>query len=120
LAADHLEIAPHRAIDQECMAPEEPTENFRHPISGLSFAQALKPGALKCLWISLEYPRRAARFILIGVCDKGAPLRLLKDEGERIERAGRTHPGKVVGANIDFRLKMIDVFLAKPAIDSVG
>jgi hypothetical protein len=40
LAADHREIAPHRAVDQQGMAVEEPAENLGHPIGGLLFAQA--------------------------------------------------------------------------------
>ena len=42
LAADHREIAPHRAIDQERMPFEEPAENLRHPVGGLLLAQALR------------------------------------------------------------------------------
>ena len=35
LAADHREIAPHRAVGQQRMAVEEPAEDFRHAVGGL-------------------------------------------------------------------------------------
>ena len=38
LAADHREIAPHRAVGQELMPIEEPAENLRHPVGGLLLA----------------------------------------------------------------------------------
>ncbi len=57
---------------------------------------------------------------MIGVGDERPPLGLLEDEGEGIERPGRAHPGKLVGAQIDLGLKMIDVFVAKAAVDAVG
>ncbi len=103
LAADHREIAPHRAVDQQRMAVEEPAENLRHPIGGLLFAQAFEPGALEGFGIGLEDPGRAARLILIGVRDERPPLRLLEDEGEGVERLGRAHPGELVGAQVDLR-----------------
>ena len=120
LAADHREIAPHRAVDQQRMAVEEPAENLGHPIGGLLFAQAFEPGALEGFGIGLENPGRAPRFILIGMRDERAPLGLLEDEGEGVERLGRAHPGELVGAQIDLRLEVVDVLVAEAAVDAVG
>ena len=120
LAADHREIAPHRTVDQQPVLAEEPAENLRHAIGGLLFAQAFQAGARKGLGIGLEDRGRAAGFILIGVGDERAPLRLLEDEGEGIERPGRAHPGELVGAQIDLGTEMLDVFVAKTAVDAVG
>src|SRR5438552_1890248 len=52
--------------------------------------------------------------------DKRAPLGLLKDEGEGVERPGRAHPGEHVGADVDLRLEVINMLLAKAAVDAVG
>ena len=93
---------------------------LRHPVSGLLFAQALEPGTLKGFGIGLENPGRASRFILIGVRDERPPLRLLEDEGEGVERLGRTHPREFVGAQVDLRLEMFDVLVAETAVDAVG
>ena len=102
------------------MAVEEPAENLRHPIGGLLFAQAFEPGALEGFGIGLENPGRASRLILIGVRDERAPLRLLEDEGEGVERLGRAHPRELVGAQVDLRLEMVDVLVAEAAVDAVG
>jgi hypothetical protein len=112
LAADHRKVAPHRAVDQQRIAVEEPRKNLRHAIGGGLLAEAFEAGALKRLGVGFKDPGRMAGFILIGVGDEGPPLRLLKDEGEGIERLGRSHPGELVGAKIDLRLEMCLVFLA--------
>jgi hypothetical protein len=54
------------------------------------------------------------------VRNERSPFGFLKDEGEGIERPGRPHPGEHVGANVGLRLEMIDIFLAKAAVDAVG
>ena len=120
LAADHREIAPHRAVGQQRIAAEEPAENLVHPVGGLLFAQAFKAGALEGFGIGLENPGRVADFVLIGMRDERAPLGLLEDEGEGIERFGGAHPGELVGAQIDFRLEMIGESFAEAAVDAVG
>ena len=102
------------------MAVEEPAEDLRHAVGGLLFAQPFEPGLGKGLGIGLEDPGRAAGFVLIGVGDERAPLGLLEDEGEGIERPGRAHPGELVGAQVDFGLEVIDVFFAEAAVDAVG
>src|SRR3954471_18537486 len=102
------------------MTIEEPAKDLRHAIGRLPFAEAFEPGARKGVGIGLEDPGRAAGLVLIGVRDEWSPLGLLKDEGEGIERPGRTHPRELVGAQIDFGLKMIGVSVAKAAVDTVG
>ena len=52
--------------------------------------------------------------------DERAPLGLLEDECEGIERPGGTHPGEHVGANIHFGLEVLDIFVAEAAVDAVG
>src|SRR6185312_2224549 len=52
--------------------------------------------------------------------DEGTPLGLLEDEREGIERFGRSHPGKIVGADIHFGLKVPEIFFAKATVDAVG
>ena len=47
LAADHREIAPHRAVGQKRMTVEEPAEDFCHAVGGLLFVETLEPGALE-------------------------------------------------------------------------
>src|SRR5581483_12128910 len=64
--------------------------------------------------------RRTADFILIGVRDERPPLRLLEDEGEGGERLGRSHPGQLVGPNVDLGLEVTDMLLAEAAVDAVG
>ncbi len=102
------------------MPAEEPAENCGHAVGGLLLVEAFQSGALERRRIGLEYPGRTARFILIGVCNKRAPLCLLEDEGEGVKRLGRSHPGKLIGADIDLRLEVTDVFLAEAAVDAVG
>src|SRR5882757_5222370 len=80
LAADHREIAPHRAIGEELMPLKEPAENLRHPVGGLLLAQTLKPGTLKGFRIGLEDPGRAPDFVLIGVRNERTPFGLLKNK----------------------------------------
>ncbi len=120
LAADHREIAPHRAVDQQRMTVEEPAENLGHAVGGLLLAQAFEPGALEGFGIGLENPGRASRLVLICVRDERTPLRLLEDEGEGIERFGRAHPGELVGAQVDLGLEVFNVFVAEAAVDAVG
>ena len=104
LAADHREIAPHRAVDQQRMAVEEPAENLAPSDrriaarSGLRARRAAKVSA-SVSKIQVERPG----FILIGVRDERPPLGLLEDEGEGVERLGRAHPGELVGAQVDLR-----------------
>src|SRR5258707_15668667 len=84
LAADHREIAPHRAVSQELMPFEEPAKNAGHPIGGLLLVQTLEPGAFEGCRIGLEDPGRASYFVLIGMGDKRSPLGLLKDKRESV------------------------------------
>ena len=93
------------------MPTEEPAEDLRHPLSRPLLVEPHQPGAFKCLGIGLEKPGRAAGLILIGMRDERAPLRLLENESESIERLGRAHPGEIIGADIDLRLEVIDVLL---------
>ncbi len=58
--------------------------------------------------------------ILIGMRDERAPLGLLEDKREGIERPGRAHPGELVGTNVDLGLEMLDVFVTKTAVDAVS
>ena len=120
LAADHREIAPHRAVGQQRIAAEEPAENLVHPLRGLLFAEAFEAGALEGFRIGFENPGRASDFVLIGMGDERAPLGLLKDEGEGIERFCGAHPGELVGAQIGFRLEMVGESFAEAAVDAVG
>ena len=102
------------------MAFEEPAEDPGHSIGRLLLVQAGKAGTLKGFGIGLEDPGRAPGFILIGVRNERAPLGLLEDEGEGVERPGRAHPREHVGAQIDLGLKMRDIFLAEATVDAVG
>src|SRR5260370_17129311 len=102
------------------MPSEEPAEAPGHSVGGLFFVQALEPGTLESCGIGLKNPGRASGLVLIGVGDKRAPLGFLKDEGEGIERPGRAHPGEHIGANVDLRLEVLDMFFAKTAVDAVG
>ena len=49
----------------------------------------------------------------------GPPLRLLEDEGEGVERLGRSHPGEFVGTKIDFGLEMRLMLFTQPAVAAV-
>src|SRR5882757_12224 len=118
-AADHRKIAPHRPVDQKRITIEKASEDLRHPICGLLLAQAFEAGAAKGFRIGFEDPGRMADFVLVGVGDKGPPLRLLENKGEGVKRLGRSHPGELVGAEIDFRLEMRLVFVAQPAVAAV-
>ena len=120
LAADHREIAPHRAVGQQRIAAEEPAKDLVHPVRGLFFAQTLEAGTLEGFGIGFKNPGRMADFVLIGVRDERAPLGLLEDEGEGVERFCGAHPGELVGAQIDFRLEMIGESFAETAVDAVG
>src|SRR6185437_7274873 len=70
--------------------------------------------------IRLEDPGRTTSLVLVGMRDEGTPLGLLEDEREGIERFGRSHPGKIVGADIHFGLKVPEIFFAKATVDAVG
>src|SRR5437762_9738802 len=102
------------------MPLEEPAKNAGHSIGRLPLVQTLKPGAFEGLGIGLEDPGRASHLVLIGVRDEWSPLGLLKDKGEGIERAGRPHPGELVGPNIHLRLKVLDILVAEATVDAVG
>ena len=102
------------------MSVEEPAEDFGHPVGGLFLVKSLKPGARKSFGIGLEDPGRTPRLVLIGVGDERAPLGFLENKGEGVERPGRTHPGELVGANVDLGLEVVDIFVAKAAVDAVG
>src|SRR3954451_24279112 len=102
------------------MSFKEAAEYFSHPVGRLSFVKSLQSGTLKSLWISLEYPRGASSFVLIGMGDERAPFGLLKNKCEGIERSGRTHPRKHIRAKVDFRLKVFNVFLAETTIDAIS
>src|SRR5581483_7948592 len=119
LAADHREIAPHRAIGEKLVAAEEPAEDLRHAVGGLLLVEALQAGSLEGPRVGLENPGRAAYLILIGMRDERTPLRLLEDEGEGVERFGRAHPGELVGADVNLGFEVIDMLLAKAAVDAV-
>lgn len=120
LAADHGEIAPHRAVGKQLVTIEEPAEDLGHSRGGLGLVQSLQAGSLERLRIGFEDPGRTTGFILIGVGDERPPLGLLENEGEGVERLGRAHPGEHVGANVDLRLEVIDVFFAEAAVDAIG
>src|SRR5882724_3764119 len=102
------------------MTLEEPAENASHAIGRLLLVQALQPGTLEGLRIGLEDPGRASHLILIGVGDERAPLGFLENEGEGIERPGRTHPGEHIGPKIHLGLEVLDISVAEAAVDAVG
>src|ERR1700741_1740456 len=102
------------------MSSEKPAENLRHAVGGLPFIKALQALPFKCPWSGLENPGRAASLVLIGMRDKRTPLGLLEDEGEGIERTRRSHPRKVVGADVDLGLEVFDMLFTEAAVDAVG
>ena len=83
------------------------------------FVERIEAGAREGLRIRLDDPGRALRFVLIAMRDENAVLGLAKEERERVERPGRSHPGKEVRAQIDARLELIRKGLAKTRIDAV-
>src|SRR6202007_2157715 len=109
----HREIAPRRTVGEKLVASEKPTKDLRHSVGRLAFVQPPKPCALEGFRVGLENPGRASRLVLIGMGNEGTPFGFLEDEGEGIEWPRRPHPGEHIGANIDLRLEMVDIFFAE-------
>src|SRR5262249_46344237 len=86
--ADHRKITPHRTIDEEWVVAEKPAEDLHHTVRRLLFAQPIQSGALKRCGVGFKNPSRTTDLILISVGNERAPLGLLKNEREGVERPG--------------------------------
>ena len=60
-----------------------------------------------------------AGLILISMRAERAVFCHLKKEGECIERFGRAHPSKIVGAVLDFYAKLFFIFRADGTVDPI-
>src|SRR6478672_3785317 len=104
---DARKVAPDRAIDQQAVALQLLGEDALQKLRRLLLVELVEPGLLVGLGLHLEDPGRAIGLVLIGMRDEDAVLGFAEEKRKRIERAGRAHPGKLVGPEIELSAEML-------------
>jgi hypothetical protein len=104
--ADHREAPPGGAVGDQLVAAEIFGEHTFEEAGRLRLGHLGEAGAIIALGAGFHHPGGAAWLVLVGVGDEHAERRLAERKCERVERAGRTHPGEAVRAQIDLRLEV--------------